>query len=126
MMHYQTYNDLGEFILREDGIIHIIPNEKNVNVKMAERVVKIIHSLMDGNPRGLLVDNRNLSSIERPARKIFAKEVNNQFTVAVAMIVKSPLNKIVVNFFLRLNNLSRPTKIFNSEVEAINWLKKHL
>ena len=126
MIHYQTYNDLGDFILREDGIIHIIPNAGKVTDKMAQRVIHIVHSLMDGNPRGLLVDNRNLSSIERSARKVFAAEMNNQYTVAVAMLIKSPLNKIIVNFFIRLNNLSKPTKIFNSEMEALNWLKNHL
>ncbi len=126
MIHYQTYNDLGDFILREDGIIHIIPNSKKVTDKMARRVVQIVHSLMDGNPRGLLVDNRGLSSIERSARKVFADEMNNQYTVAVAMLIKSPLNKIIVNFFVRLNNLSKPTKFFVSETEALNWLKNYL
>ncbi len=59
------------------------------------------------------------------ARKHFAGEKALVVTSAVAFLISSPFSRIIVNFFMSLDKPKYPTKAFNSEEEAIKWLKRY-
>ncbi len=127
MKNQTIYNKQGTFILDENGIIHITPiKNSKITSEIANEVIKTVHLIANDKPYALLIDNREVSSIDLTAQKLFAKKSNNKNTIAVAFIIKSPLSYIVVNFFIKLNKLSKPTKFFLSTSEAINWLKGNL
>ncbi|MFH1682495.1 MAG: STAS/SEC14 domain-containing protein [Candidatus Woesearchaeota archaeon] len=77
-----------------------------------------------GERHPVLVDIRNLKSVEHPARKFFADESFSKFTKASALLVGSPLSKVLGSFFIGLNRPPYPIRIFSSEDEALEWLKK--
>jgi len=52
-----------------------------------------------------------------------AKNSNNPYSKADAFVIKSMAQKILANFYIKINKPERPTKFFNSKDEAINWLK---
>lgn len=52
-----------------------------------------------------------------------AKNINNPYSNADAFVIKSIAQKILANFYIKINKPERPTKFFNNTDEAINWLK---
>lgn len=109
----------------EDNIVREVwsPNT-TITLQDAQETVEAVGRLSQGRVLPLLVDTRNVTSIQREARECYAK---NTVSCAVALVVKSALNKIIANFFLGLNRtMFFPTRVFNDEAEALNWLKGFL
>ncbi len=73
-------------------------------------------SFEDGH---ILVDIREVNSVDRDAREIYA---NNPSSQAVALVIGNPVSRILGNFFLGVNKNVSPLKLFTSEQEALNWL----
>jgi hypothetical protein len=74
----------------------------------------------------VLVDLRSASFISQEARMVYAGREANRLALAAAIIVGSPLSRLIGNFFVGLNKPAFPTRLFTSEREAIAWLKGHM
>jgi hypothetical protein len=74
----------------------------------------------------VLVDLRGVKSQSREARKHFVSEDAAKVSSAVALLVSSPVSRMVGNFFLRLNVQPTPTELFTSESDAIAWLSRQV
>ena len=55
-----------------------------------------------------------------------SKNENNPYSKADAFVIRSMAQKILANFYIKINKPERPTKFFNDKNEAINWLKPFL
>ncbi len=76
-----------------------------------------------GGGRGpVLVDSRGLKSQTRAARDHFVSEEAAKVSSAVALLVESPVSRMIGNFFLRQNAHRTPTRLFTLESAAIEWL----
>ena len=73
----------------------------------------------------ILVDLREIKSISKEARDHFSMRGRKPHVTAIAMLVKSPVSRIIGNFFLGLNRPTVPTRLFNQEKEAILWMKRN-
>lgn len=85
----------------------------------ADEGVAALIEVSNGKVWPLLVDIRALKSINRGARKRFGEA---RVSSAVALVVGSPLNRAVGNFFLGLNRPVVPARLFNSIDEGRAWL----
>ncbi|MGZ4038838.1 MAG: DUF7793 family protein, partial [Bacteroidia bacterium] len=74
----------------------------------------------------LLVDARPVLSMEREARKHFSTNGRDTKISAMAVMVKSPLSRVIGNFFMGLNKPQIPARLFDSEADAVEWLKTFL
>lgn len=90
-------------------------------IENTKAVIKVSNNII----RPLLVDLREIKSISKPARDHFAIRNRVPPISAIAMLVKSPLSRIIGNFFLGINKPSVPTKLFSSEKTALVWLKNN-
>ncbi len=54
-----------------------------------------------------------------------AKKAYNPYSTADAFVLKSMAQKILANFYIKINKPERPTMFFNHEDEALVWLKNH-
>ena len=70
-----------------------------------------------------LVDIRQIKSVTREARTHATDESVSRFALALALIVDTPVSRVIGNFFLGINRPPYPTRLFTSEREAVNWLK---
>ena len=68
-----------------------------------------------------LVDLRDVTSIDRPAREFFMDR--NPGYRAVALVAGSPSTRMLANFFLGLKRGPIPVKMFTEEDAAIAWLQ---
>lgn len=55
-----------------------------------------------------------------------SKNENNPYSKADAFVIQSMAQKILANFYIKINKPERPTKFFNNKEEAIGWLKPFL
>jgi hypothetical protein len=92
-------------------------------VHNAEDAQQNIHAIVDAKPRPIIVDIRRLKSVSRAAREVYRDHKQNPDLVAVAMVVDSPLSRIIGNFFLGVSRVYVPTRLFTDEQVALRWLE---
>jgi hypothetical protein len=74
----------------------------------------------------LLVDARDVKTMAKEARKHFSTNGRETKITSMAIMVKSPISRVVGNFFMGLNKPLVPARLFDDEQEAIDWLKNYL
>jgi hypothetical protein len=97
-----------------------------VTLADAEEIHHAIVDLYHGDTHPLLVDIRDVKSASREARQYFAGGRDIETTTAVALLVRSPVSRVIGNFFLGLNKPQFPIRTFDSEADALAWLKGFL
>lgn len=110
--------------LSEDGIIHIVvlPGAEYAQADARAGIATVIR-ISSGKKHPLLVDIRRVKSIDRVARREFASGTN---VTALALLIASPVSKVIGNVFVGLNKVAVPVRLFTSEAEATQWLKGFL
>lgn len=88
----------------------------------AEENVAAIFRLAGERRTRVLVDMRGVRSQTREARDYFAGPEAEQATLAVALLIGSPVSRVLANFFLRFGAKRMPTALFTDEAAAIAWL----
>ena len=73
----------------------------------------------------ILIDVTNSSESTKEVRDYVAIEFP-KFVKAIAMISKSALGRMLANLFFTIKEQPYPTKMFNDEVKAKEWLKDYL
>lgn len=73
--------------------------------------------------RPVLVDMSELGGEDRAAREYFVSDEAVAKYAAVAILVRSPVSRVIGTFFLRLARHKAPTRLFTSEAEAVHWLE---
>jgi len=68
-----------------------------------------------------LFEVTQIKQITKEARDFMAKE-GNQLVLASAMIVNSPMLKMIANFYIMVNKPQNPTQLFTNRQQAIEWL----
>lgn len=74
----------------------------------------------------VMVDGRVPLSVTREARAFSAQAKQNEGRIAEAYIVTSIANKLLANFYIRVNKPKIPTRTFSDEASAIEWLEGFL
>lgn len=54
--------------------------------------------------------------------KELSKNKNNPYSVADGFVLSSIAQKIMANFYLKINKPERPTRFFNNEEQAKEWI----
>jgi|SRR6185436_11902967 len=112
--------------LREDGIVQGVALPKSYQtLEDAQVNAAALTRVGLGEPRPWLIDIRLGQGVDRQARVYYSSEAVVRFTraMAVALLIGSPVSRVVANFFIGLNKMLVPTRLFTSEDEAVVWLK---
>lgn len=111
----------------EDGIARTkVKPQAEVNLKESLENSVAVNALCNTKKFPLLVDSRQIKSISKEARDNFSIQNRSTNINAFAVIIESPLSRIIGNFFMGLNKPSVPAKLFNNEEDAVSWLKQYL
>ncbi len=113
--------------LEEDGIVRIIhfPGAE-LTLEDARDSMSAYLKLNLGKRRPLFVDIRNLKSFNREARQYYAGDEAANSASACALVVSSPVSRVLANFYLGISNPRLPTRMFSSGDEALEWLKRYI
>jgi hypothetical protein len=92
----------------------------------AQANVAAIYELAGQQRSRVLVDMRGVRSQSREAREYFAASAAAEnATLAVALLIGSPVSRVLANFFLRFTTQRIPVALFTEEAAAIAWLMEH-
>ena len=113
-----------KFSLRPDNIVSIEcrPNS-SMSLEDGKVSTKVVGNLVNGHPLPLLCDLTNVVKMSQECRKHFAGPEHARVFSKCALIVTSPLSKIIGNFFLGANKPLKPTRLFTNVDEGLKWLK---
>lgn len=82
--------------------------------------------LSQGRRLPVLVDSRGIKSQSKQARDLFGSEEAAAVCASVALLVGTPVSRVIGNFFLRRMSQPIPTQLFTEEASAIQWLRTHV
>ncbi len=107
---------------RSDGIVHLEwTAQAHITLEDAKDATSAMAQLTGGERAGLLVNAHNSSTMDRPARMEFVDRAD--LVSGVALIVATPLSRLMGNFFIAVNSPVAPTRLFDNEESALEWLR---
>lgn len=112
------------FIIGDDAILRINYSEAtHITLEGAKEDVAMAARISEGEKLLLLVDISGVRSVSRDARVFFSSKDGAAPFKAMTLITGSPVSKVIGNFFLGLNKLPIPLKLFSDAEEGLTWLK---
>ena len=114
--------------LDENGIIRILTKPGITRQTLSDAVenMEAVEVVRSGKRRPVFVDLQNAVSTDVEGRRYYSRpELADRFT-ACAFIIGSPISRVIGSFFLGLNKLPFPVRLFTSDESALEWLKNIL
>jgi len=113
--------------LRDDGIVVVRPSGGPDTLATARENLAAIASFRRGDEQvALLIDFRGMKAQSREVRLFYSGEETARVVSAVAMIISSPLSRVIANFFLGIGKPPYPVHMVSDEEAAIQWLTQYL
>ncbi|MFI5202869.1 MAG: hypothetical protein ACHQF2_00115 [Flavobacteriales bacterium] len=107
---------------RPDGILEAHCTDINYGIN---ELVEIVYATgkISGNKRvPMLIISSAHSLVNSEAREYMASPESTKYSIAEAYVIKSTAQKILVNFYLRFNKPTVPTRFFSDITKAEKWL----
>ena len=113
-----------KFTLRPEDIVQIECEPNTImTLELGKYSTLKIGELIHGNPKPLLCDLTNVVKMNQDCRRYFAGKEHAEVFTKCALIVTSPISKIIGNFFLGANKPIKPTRLFTNVAQGLTWLK---
>jgi hypothetical protein len=111
-----------EVLLRDDGIIVYRAHAGfEVTRDDAWEILQLGLEITT-TPRRTLVLMQDVARVDREARELFASDAFLSLTHQTALVVGSPVSRVIGNFFVGLNRLKYPVRVFDDPKRALAWL----
>ncbi|GMQ89149.1 MAG: hypothetical protein BMS9Abin09_0607 [Gammaproteobacteria bacterium] len=112
--------------LGEDGIVRIeYPQDFNLTLQIMQAVNQQ-HRQITTDKRPVLVYAESVASAEYEAQQFASTEQAIELTTCLAIIVKSFFTRAMGELFMKFHKPPYPTRVFNSEENALAWLETFL
>ncbi len=110
----------------ENGILCSIAKKvEPQSVAEAKETIKQFRQITGGKKVCMLSDSTDSVAVDKEMRDYIAT-VMPDLVLAIAVISRSAVGRMVANLFFSIKKQPYPVKIFTSEVDAKNWLKQYL
>jgi len=86
---------------------------------LARDAMVVVDEINPGTDRPLLVDMTGTTTLTRSARMMFTRKCS---AARIALLGRSPVDRVIANFALGVSPVPVPTRFFTSEPLAVAWL----
>lgn len=126
-MENEQSSRVARLWLGEDGIVRIIhaPGAE-VTLEDARETMAAYLKINRGKRRPLFIDTKTLKSMTRETRQYYSGEEAAKVASAAAIVVGTPVSRVLGNFYIGLSNPHLPSRLFSSEDAALAWLKGYV
>jgi len=126
-MENEQYSRVARLWLGEDGIVRIIhvPGAE-VTLEDAKETMASYLKINQGKRRPLFIDTKTMKSMTRETRQYYSGVEAAKVASVAAIIVGTPVSRVLGNFYIGLSNPHLPSRLFSSEDEALTWLKGYI
>jgi len=115
------------FRMTEEGIIEQeLPVSVDITLDDSKEDLAVYKVFCKEKKRPLMVDIRNIRTIQRESRLLYSSDEAARYISATALLVGNPVSRIMANFFLGINRAKHPVKLFTSKKQATVWLRGYL
>lgn len=117
---------IANFWTDDEGFVHIdFKPVHNHGIEQARTVVDVHNQLAAGDPVCILADLQStISGANREARAYYTTAEASKYKKGMAMVVRTPIQKVLGNVFVGMSRPPYPTKIFTSTEDALGWLRE--
>jgi hypothetical protein len=114
-------NEFAKFWI-EDGILYFVYKQGiKMNLEAAKRIVADRLKVQKGVSFPVFCDMKGVKDSDKPGRDYLAKE-GSELVTAVAVMIDSPVTRIMLNFYLNINGPITPTRMFTEKDKALEYL----
>lgn len=114
--------DAFKVVLRSDGILAYHPVRGLILTHpIALQVIELGAQIANG-PKPTLVLMQDMARVDRHARECLASEAYMRVCSQTALVVGSPVSRVIGNFFVGLNRPKYPLRLFDDLARATQWL----
>ena len=100
--------------------LHYLPLE-HLELEVAKKIVAERLAFKKGVAYPCLFDITKVRQSTKEARDYMADE-GNELVLASAILVTSPMLRMMANFFISVNKPKNPTRMFTDMASALEWL----
>ena len=114
--------------LRSDGLFQVQMKEieREVMIDDVRAMTTTVGEMGKGKKYPMLILIKRFNPITKDASEYAASEIAGRYTLADAIVIPNFAIRIATNFYIKIFKPKRPTKMFNSEEKAVDWLKTFL
>lgn len=113
--------------LAEDGIVRVSsPPDVVDTLATARENARALEKLCHGKKCPVLVYVKTKRGEPQEVRRFYSDLSLTIPIAATALLVSSPVSRVIGSFYLGINKPHHPIKLFTSETEAVEWLKQYL
>jgi len=105
-----------------DGVVHNVLTGAAVDLPDVHGWERAYATLSGGPPAPVVVDIRAFTAVTASARKYAASAEHGAAIEAVALIVGSPVSRVIGNFWLGIDRPPYPARLFTDPEAAQRWL----
>lgn len=114
-------NDYAKFWIEAGVVFFVYKENSSIDLSAAKQIVQDRIQFQKQTEYPVYCDIRGMKRADKAARDFLAQE-GSSYTKVVAIVVDSPMTKIIGNFYLGLNKPTTPTKMFTDKQEALDYL----
>ncbi len=109
--------------LRSDGIVVVyLKDNTEINIALQNDMIRIYNEITEGNKAVFLFTAGEFVSITKEARSNAIRMEQNTPTFASAILVNNLGQKIIADFYYKVNRPKQPYRVFWNHDKAVEWL----
>jgi hypothetical protein len=113
--------------LRADGILELHTSDEHVyEIEDVKENVAAFGKLTENKKVPVMIIGGSFTSLSNEAREYMASEESLKYSLCEAFILTSLPQKLLINFYIKINKPLVPTMVFSNNYKAVNWLRSFL
>lgn len=105
----------------DDGVIRLVwPAGVTITGPSARAAFDAVNRLSSDRRRPMLVDMATTKSVAREARAVFGEP---SAASRIALLGRSPVDRVIANFTLGVSQVPCPTRFFTDRAKALEFLR---
>lgn len=111
-----------------DGIIRVLfKKNKEIDPKALKELFEKFNKMVDGLKYPFIYFAEDGSVVFTTEGNTYSKENQHAFPkICSAFVTKSLAQRLIANFYLKINKPANPSKLFKTQAEAENWCLEQL
>ena len=113
-------------LLKPNIVLVTVKDNSVIDIEEIIAIKKINLELVGNLNYGLIIETGEFTSISNEARTMMTTKEIEENRIAIAIIIHHLPQRLLANFFLRINNPAVPAKIFSNRDSALMWIEKKI
>jgi hypothetical protein len=117
-------NEYESLTINDEGLLILVwPRGVKITGPTARRAFDEVNRLCGAVRRPMLVDMATTASVAREARAVFGEPCAAS---RIALLGRSPVDRVIANFTLGVSRVPCPTRFFTDRAQALAFLREGL